>query len=117
MPRKPEAYLREIELATQYLSSRVHNLSFKAYNEDETLKFAVERNFIIIGEAMACLRRDYPGISAMFEASPIVGFRNFIVHQYWSVDHEEVWSTLNTKVEPLQELVRKTLKTLGNTDV
>lgn len=109
MLRKVETYLREIERAAEYLLHRTHGMTFEAYNEDETLRFAVERNFIIIGEAMTCLRRDYPEVSAVFSASPIIGFRNFIVHQYWSVDHEEVWSTLHTKVKPLQKLVREIL--------
>jgi len=117
MPRKPEAYLLEIASAASYLIKHTHAMSFETYSEDKTLRFAVERNFIIIGEAMACLRRDFPDVSARFEASPIISFRNFIVHEYWSVDHKEVWSTLKTKVEPLQNLVTGMLRSLGNTDL
>ena len=110
MPRSAETYLREIQRATTYLIERTQGLDFATYVQDETLMFAVERNFIIIGEAMACLRRDHPHIIASLESKPVVRFRNFIVHEYWSVDHKEVWSTLNTKVAPLQRLVTETLR-------
>jgi uncharacterized protein with HEPN domain len=110
MPRSAETYLREIQRATTYLIDRTQGLDFDAYNQDETLRFAVERNFIIIGEAMACLRRDHSQVSASFESKPIVRFRNFIVHEYWSVDHKEVWSTLITKVSPLRDLINEMLK-------
>jgi uncharacterized protein with HEPN domain len=113
MPRSAETYLREIQRATTYLINRTQGLDFDAYSNDETLMFAVERNFIIIGEAMACLRRDHPQIIAGLESTPIVRFRNFIVHEYWSVDHKEVWSTLNTKVAPLQKLVIETLQRIA----
>ena len=117
MPRKPEAYLLEIASAANYLIKHTRTMSFETYSEDKTLGFAVKRTFIIIGQAMARLRRDFPDVSARFEASPIISFRNFIVHEYWSVDHKEVWSTLRIKVEPLQNLITGMLRSLGNTDL
>jgi uncharacterized protein with HEPN domain len=113
MPRSAETYLREIQRATTYLIGHTQGLDFAAYSKDETLMFAVERNFIIIGEAMACLRRDHPQVIANLESKPVVRFRNFIIHEYWSVDHREVWSTLNTKVAPLQKLVVETLRRIA----
>jgi uncharacterized protein with HEPN domain len=62
---------------------------------------------------MACLRRDHPLVIASLESKPVVRFRNFIVHEYWSVDHKEVWSTLNTKMAPLQKLVTETLERIA----
>ncbi len=109
MLRSAETYLLEIQRAATYLINRTRGMDFDAYNEDETLKFAVERNFIIIGEAMACIRRDHTHVSAMFDASGIVGLRNFMVHEYWSVDHNEVWSTLTTDVSPLREMIDEML--------
>jgi uncharacterized protein with HEPN domain len=113
MPRSAETYLIEIQRASTYLLDRTKGMDFDTYNQDETLRFAVERNFIIIGEAAACLRRDHPQVSALLDAKRIIGFRNFVVHQYWSVDHKEVWSTLTTKVGPLLALVGNILKQPG----
>lgn len=111
MPRSARAYLNEIRLAATYLLDRTSGMSYEEYNSDQTLKFAVERNFITIGEATSCLRRDHPQISSLPEAAKIVGFRNFIVHQYWAIDQRNLWSILSTEVQPLLEEVDLLLET------
>jgi len=115
MPRSAEMYLLDMQKATNYLVRRTSGLALEDYLLDEDLRFAVERNFILIGEAVVLLRRHYPDISAKLDGEAgIISFRNFIVHQYWSVDDEQVWSTLITKVVPLRSAIDKLLEQLNN---
>ncbi len=78
------------------------------------MRFAVERNFILIGEAMVLLRRNYPEMSRRIEEEArVIGFRNLLVHQYWNVDHTEVWSIIVSKVAPLGDVVDRLLADLS----
>jgi uncharacterized protein with HEPN domain len=66
----------------------------------------VERVFIIIGEAMVLLKKHHPDVYSDLEShAAAIGFRNFVVHRYWDVDHEEVWLTLTAKVPPLKSAI------------
>ena len=110
MPRSAELYLLDMQKATNYLIRRTEGLALEDYLQNEDLRFAVERNFILIGEAVVLLRRNYPDLSTRLDGEAgIISFRNFIVHQYWSVDDEQVWSTLITKVLPLRDAINKLL--------
>ncbi len=113
MPRSPEAHLREMEAAAKYLIRKANGLSLEAYLDDQDIRFAVERNFIHLGEVMAQLRREFPAVASQFaDAARIVDFRNFIIHRYWDVDHTAVFLTLTTKVEPLLAEVERVLEAL-----
>jgi uncharacterized protein YutE (UPF0331/DUF86 family) len=52
------------------------------------------------------LKKYYPEISLELEArAAAIGFRNFLVHQYWNIDNRDVWTTLTTDVGPLNDAV------------
>jgi uncharacterized protein with HEPN domain len=113
MERSPQLYLAEIEKWAEYLLSRAQNHSLEDYLSDLDFRLAVERAFILIGEAMVLLERHYPEVSAKLkDRVAAVGFRNFLVHQYWNIDNRAVWATLTTNVDPLKEAVELLLKNL-----
>ena len=104
MPRSAEMVLLDIQKAANYLIRRTNGLTLEDYLQDEDLRYAVERNFILIGEGLVLLRRNHPVVSARLDGETgFIAFRNFIVHQYWSVDDQQVWSSLITKVLPLRD--------------
>ena len=69
----------------------------------------MEREFIIIGEAVGCLRRLDPELEEMItHARMIVAFRNRLAHDYAAIDDEAVLriaehdvSVLRTECEAL----------------
>ncbi len=75
---------------------------FVDYQTDELLRSAVERQFIIVGEALAQLRAVDPATAARLEALPqVVAFRNVVVHAYSRIDQKLVWARVEIDVEPL----------------
>jgi uncharacterized protein with HEPN domain len=59
------------------------------------LRSAVERQFEIIGEALARLRQVDPVLAATIPELPrIVAFRNVLIHGYATVDNELVWGVV-----------------------
>ena len=116
MERSPQLYLSEIEKWSDYLLSRADGRSREDYLNDLDFRLAVERAFILIGEAMVLLKRHHPTVGGELEdAAKAIGFRNFLVHQYWNIDNRAVWTVLVTNVGPLKQVVERLLKKLDAT--
>jgi uncharacterized protein with HEPN domain len=92
MQRDERAYLNDILEACAAIQSAVSGLDLTAYRADRLVRSAVEREFIIIGEAVAGLSRVAPQLVARItQARRIVDFRNQLTHEYPTVDDAVVW--------------------------
>jgi uncharacterized protein with HEPN domain len=117
MERSPQLYLSEVKKVTDYLVHRTGEATREEYLHSQDLQYIVERGFILIGEAMVLLRRNYPEVFTELEDhAAAIGFRNFIVHQYWNIDNRAVWDTLKTNLGPLDRAVELLLAKLDAVD-
>ena len=88
--------------------------SYADYLADEMLRSAVERQFEIIGEAFAGLRRVDPSVAAGIPSLPrIVAFRNVLIHGYATVDDRLVWGVVEGKLAELLEQLGRLLEQTG----
>ena len=70
------------------------------------LRAAVEREFEIVGEALARLAKDDPDVaSEITEFRRIVAFRNILIHGYAEVDHRLVWDVVENTPPALRREV------------
>ena len=74
---------------------------FNTYDKDRKTQSAVERQLVIIGEALNKLRLIESGI-VIENDKQIIGFRNRLVHAYDSIDNSIVWAILNRHLENLK---------------
>jgi uncharacterized protein with HEPN domain len=73
---------------------------------DELLRSAVERQFEIIGEALAGLARDEPDVAAGIpDHRRIIAFRNILIHGYATVDDKIVWGVVEGNLPALRKAV------------
>ena len=80
--------------------------TLKDYTQDPYLRSAVERQFIIIGEAMNMLRGVEPTVAACISHYKLViSFRNVLVHGFFQVDDSRVWDTISDNVPTLHREV------------
>ena len=87
---------RAIEIA-------VRGLDLVTYQANRLIRSSVEREFIIIGEAIAALSRAAPEtFEAITHARRIVDFRNQLTHEYPTVDDAIVWAIVETDVPVLR---------------
>jgi uncharacterized protein with HEPN domain len=106
MPRSVSLYLEDILKATEYILRATNRLTKEEFFAHPDIPFAVERNFTIIGEALAQMRQHHPLVFAQIPDAPlIVGFRNILIHGYASIDPLAVWSAVQSDVEPLRNSV------------
>jgi uncharacterized protein with HEPN domain len=73
---------------------------------DEKTCDAVIRNFEIIGEAAGRIDDEFKSVNSELMWSHLRGFRNRIVHEYFGIDYDIVWtiieSDLDTYIEWLE---------------
>lgn len=75
------------------------------------LRSAVERQFEIVGEALAHLSRLDPDIAARIsEHRRIIAFRNILIHGYADVDDRLVWDIVETKLPVLRREIESLLQ-------
>jgi uncharacterized protein with HEPN domain len=77
--------------------------SLDDYLNDELLRAAVERQFLILGEALGRLRQLDPGLAArVADQNQAVALRNQLAHGYAEIDDVIVWGVV---AGPLTQLL------------
>ena len=75
------------------------------------LRGAVERELIVIGEAVAQAEKSQPAlVSQITDLRKIIGLRNVLIHGYGEVKDELVWSIIKDNLPRLREEVKFILK-------
>ena len=104
MRRESRKYLDDMQRAARSLAEFTLGRSLAEYQEDAMLRAAVERQFEIIGEAVARLARTDGATAARISGyRRIIAFRNVLIHGYADVDDRLVWDVLETSLPTLTE--------------
>ena len=104
MKRDITAYLCDIIDACDSIASILTDISIETYVEMREKRSAVEREFIIIGEATSMLSKFSPEkLNRLSDGRKAIGFRNILTHNYASVDHETVYETALQDVPKLRK--------------
>ena len=103
MPRDGRAYLRDILDSCEAIATAVKGLDLAKYERNRLVRSSVEREFILIGEAIAALARHTPDLlDQITQARRIIDFRNQLTHEYPTVDHGIVWAIIEHDVPVLR---------------
>jgi uncharacterized protein with HEPN domain len=74
------------------------------------LRSAVERQFEIIGEALAQLAKlDVKIVARISEHRRIIAFRNILIHGYADIDERLVWDIVQAKLPVLRQEIETLL--------
>jgi len=76
-------------------------IDYESFVADEKTVDAVVRNFEIIGEAANRIDPDFRDSIPEIEWNRIRGFRNRIVHDYFGIDYEIVWTIIESYLDEL----------------
>ena len=111
MQLEAKKYLYDIQQAAQRIADFSSGKRFEDYQGSAILRAAVERQFEIIGEAIARMIRLDESIAARITMyRRIVAFRNILIHGYDDVDDRVVWDIVETKLALLRSEVETLLK-------
>jgi uncharacterized protein with HEPN domain len=103
LQRDPKSLLWDAREAAEVIAAVTMGKSFADFDRDIVLRSAVERQFEIIGEALAQLARiDAATGQKVPDLRQIIAFRNVLIHGYATVDPARVWRTIEDNLPPLR---------------
>jgi uncharacterized protein with HEPN domain len=77
------------------------------YESDPLLRSGVERQLMIVGEALSRLKKVEPSlITLITDSRQIIAFRNILVHGYDIIRNEVVWGILESDLPTLSKRFR-----------
>jgi uncharacterized protein with HEPN domain len=110
MPRDFRVYLEDMLEAAQRIREYTLNITYEQFSGDNMRVDAVLRNLQIIGEAVKNvppeIKTKYPTLSW----EKIGGLRNLLVHEYFRVNLEIIWSIVQEQIELLHREVANILE-------
>lgn len=97
--------LKDIVESCDKIFRYTQNLSFSDFNDNSMVIDAVIRNFEIIGEASNQLSESFKNSHSDIEWYRLSGMRNRIIHGYFGVDLEIVWSIIQNDLGVLKDRI------------
>jgi uncharacterized protein with HEPN domain len=111
MQLEAKKYLHDIRQAAELIAGFVAGKTFADYEGNAMIRAAVERQFEIIGEALAQLARlDVSLAGRISEYRRIIAFRNILIHGYAEIDHRITWDIAESKLPTLRREVAALLE-------
>jgi uncharacterized protein with HEPN domain len=84
--------LEDMRDAARGVTIIITGRTIEQYRGDLQLRWAVERGFEILGEALTQLRKINPATAqSITDWRAIIGFRNVLIHGYAIVDADKTW--------------------------
>ena len=84
----------------------------EAFKSDELIQTWVVYHITIIGEACRALSDDFQATYANVPWADIVGMRNILVHHYFGIDTDAVWSVVERDLPELKLNLQMIMKGL-----
>lgn len=96
--------------SAQKIKQYTKGFDYKEFLMDNKTIDAVVRNFEIIGEAANRIDPDFRDQNPEIEWTRIRGFRNRIIHDYFGIDYEIIWSIIETYLDELKDRLETIIK-------
>ncbi len=108
-------YLNDILESITDVQEFTRGMTFESFSKDRKTVKAVVRSIEVVGEAA---NKIPDHILENYPDTPwpeIIGMRNRLIHEYFGIDIEIVWQTIEEDLVPLEKTVRKMISDLyGN---
>lgn len=113
MQREPQVLLWDICQAADAVAAFTRGKGLADYKEDSFLRSAVERQLIILGEAVVQLAKLTPALADKIpERGAIIAFRNLLIHGYAAVVDEIVWKVVADDLPALRSSAARLIEEL-----
>lgn len=107
MAHSIEKLLKDLSLSCHEIEEFINGVTLEEFKDNRMLQLAIEREFVIIGEALHRLEKvDKKNITDQIpDYRKIIGFRNIIAHGYDIIDIEAMWDFAEYRVPHLLEKI------------
>lgn len=97
------AYVWDIVSAGTDIAEFISNLSFHEFERERMIRYAVERQLLVIGEAARHLSEDFKIEFKEIPWKSLVGLRNVLAHEYGEILTERIWYVAKERLPELIE--------------
>jgi uncharacterized protein with HEPN domain len=105
MTRDYTDYIDDILNSIEEIEEFIEGMDFETFDDDRKTINAVIRSLEVMGEAATKIptdiREKYPDIPW----SKMAGMRNKLIHEYFGVDLEIVWTVCTEEIPPIKPLL------------
>jgi uncharacterized protein with HEPN domain len=102
MPPDPRKFLSDILDRATFVSEFMVDKSLDDLVHNRPIRSAIERELMVLGEALYQLHRNSPEIAEQIDSwQQIIGFRHVLVHGYDSLNMRVIWDVIKDDLEPL----------------
>jgi uncharacterized protein with HEPN domain len=101
MDSRLSEYLRQVKVSAQQSLEFVDGMSYADFQKDMKTQRAVTMNLVILAEAAGKIEERFPDFAVAHPEIPwtaMRGMRNRIVHEYFILNFETIWSTIQNEL-------------------
>ncbi len=109
MIRDDKVYLSHILKSISFIEKYCAKLTLREFYKNEILQNAMVRQLEIIGEAANSVSKATRNKLTTVEWYKIIGMRNKLIHEYFGVDLNVVWTTIKEELPQLKKAVTEYL--------
>ncbi len=107
-------FLSDIKEAIERICNYTDEMAYEDFLKDKKTQDAVVRNIEIIGEAVKNISKGLRDENRDIGWKDIAGMRNKIVHFYFGIKWDIVWSVIRDKLPQLKQRVERILSEIEN---
>jgi uncharacterized protein with HEPN domain len=112
MQRDDSVYLKHIRDAILKIEAYTKRVSVSSFEKDTLIQDAVIRQIEIIGEATKRLSEKIRNRDQDIPWDDIAGMRDKLIHDYFGVDIEKVWLTVQKDIPVFKKQINRILKSI-----
>lgn len=110
MKKDPEIFLKHILESVEIIEEHTKGITKEKFSKNVTVQDAVIRRIEIIGEAVKNLPPDFKKRRSEVEWREITGMRDKLIHEYFGVNLNVVWRTINKDIPQLKKQISELLE-------
>lgn len=103
---RDRALVLDIVSAAEEIIDFISEYDFNGFSENKLLRYAVERQLLVIGEASRRLSDSFQKNLPEIPWKAVIGLRNIIAHDYGEVLNERIWLVASRDLKDLLEKLR-----------
>jgi uncharacterized protein with HEPN domain len=111
---KDKIRLQHILEAIDNIFEFVKGVTIEEYTSNKMLRFAVVKNLEIVGEVAYLISKELKERHPEIEWATITGMRHVLVHGYYQIKDEIIWTTIQTELQPLKDKINRLLSTIND---
>jgi uncharacterized protein with HEPN domain len=104
-----QSYLWDIREAAREINEFVRGVKFRQFENDKVLRYAVERQLLVIGEAAVHISPQFRKQHPEVDWARLVELRNILAHEYGETLTNRVWVAATEGIPDLLSVLTKLL--------